>query len=110
VEIGESHLGTHLVLRPVGRLDNLTSGEFQARLLQTAVAGTADVIIDLGAVPYIASGGLRALMTAVKQMPPNRRIAVAALNPVVQEIFTIAGFRQVIAIFGTVEDVVEAWG
>jgi len=110
VEIDESLLGNFIVLRPVGRLDNVTSGEFQARLLQAMANGTADVIIDLAAVEYVSSGGLRALAVAEKQKPADRRIAVAGLRVVVQEIFTIAGLSHVIPIFGTLEEVALAWG
>jgi anti-sigma B factor antagonist len=108
VEIGESRLGNCIVLRPVGRLDNATSAEFQARLLQ-AIGAADDVIIDFAAVDYIASGGLRALTLAVRQKPATHRIAVVGLNDIVQEIFTIAGFQQVISIFATVDEVRRAW-
>lgn len=110
MEIDELLLGNFIVLRPVGRLDNVTSGEFQARLLQAVTPGAADVIIDLAKVEYISSGGLRALMVAVKQKPADRRIAVAELQTVVQEIFTVARLHHVIPVFGTVGEVALAWG
>jgi anti-sigma B factor antagonist len=109
VEIDESREGNRIVLRPVGRLDNQTSAEFQARLLQTTGSGVADIIIDFTAVDYISSGGLRALTTALKQKPADHRIAVTGLHAIVQEIFAIAGFQQVLPIFATVEDAARAW-
>lgn len=109
MEIGESRLGKFIVLRPVGRLDNATSAEFQARLLQTVNAGAGDVIVDLAAVAYISSGGLRALMMAAKQKPANRRIAVAALHPVVREIFAIARFHHGVPVFGSIDEAALAW-
>jgi anti-sigma B factor antagonist len=110
VQIDESPLGNITVLRPVGRLDNATSAEFQARLLQTTTAaGAADVIVDFGAVQYISSGGLRALMMAVRQKPANRRVAVTGLNLVVERIFTVSGLQQVIPIFVTIADAQRAW-
>ena len=107
MEIDEFPLGKFLVLRPVGRLDNSTSAEFQAHLLQAV--GRADFIVDLAAVEYISSGGLRALMTAVRNKPANRRVAVAALHDVVREIFAIAHFEQVVPIFATIEEARRAW-
>jgi anti-anti-sigma factor len=104
VQIDESIVGDFLVLRPAGRLDNATSPDFQARLL-SAVAGPCDVIIDFTGIEYISSGGLRALILAAKQKPANRHIAVAGLRPVVQEIFAIAHFQDVVLpIFATVEE------
>src|SRR5205823_13678839 len=50
VNIGESRVGDHLVLRPVGRLDTQTTAEFQARLLQLVTAGPDDVHVDFAQV------------------------------------------------------------
>ena len=83
-----------LVLRPIGRVDDLTSAGFQDRLLVAMRTGTADVIVDFTEVEYISSAGLRALMAASKQKPKERRLVVAALSRVVGEIFAIAGFPR----------------
>jgi anti-anti-sigma factor len=109
VEIGESRIGGCLVLRPVGRLDNATSTEFQPRLLQAVTAGAADVIIDLGAVEYVSSAGLRTLMTASKMKPRGRRLAVTGLRALVEEVFAISRFHHVIAVFGSVDEAVAEW-
>jgi anti-anti-sigma factor len=108
VEIGETRRDGLLVLRPVGRIDNLTSAAFQDRLLVAARAGAADVVVDFAEVAYISSAGLRALMAASKAKPKERRIAVAALNDVVGEIFAISRFAEVIPIFDTVEAAIAA--
>jgi anti-anti-sigma factor len=109
VEIGESRIGSFLVLRPVGRLDNITSAEFKPVLLQTVGAGTADVIIDFSAIDYISSAGLRALMAASKMKPPGRRLAVTGLQKLVAEVFAISGFQEVIAVFGSAADAAAEW-
>ena len=96
------------MLRPVGRIDNLTSAAFQDRLLVAARAGAADVIVDFSEVAYISSAGLRALMAASKAKPKERRIAVAALNSIVGEIFAISRFGEVIPVFDTVAAAVAA--
>ena len=80
MEIGERRYGDILVLRPVGRIDNLTSAEFQARLLGAAASGTDDILVDLAEVDYISSAGLRALMVASRAKPKEARLAVASLN------------------------------
>src|SRR5579863_1745559 len=67
VKVGESRLGRYIVLRPVGRLDDGTSGEFQARLVHALTRAAIDVIVDFAAVDYISSAGLRALISATRQ-------------------------------------------
>jgi anti-anti-sigma factor len=109
VEIGEARIGKYLVLRPVGRLDTQTTGEFQTKLLHAVTAGGDDVIVDFSAIDYISSAGLRSLMAAVKAKPKERRIALAGLSPLVHEIYTIARFQHVIPAFGSVDEVAAAW-
>ncbi len=109
MEIGELRLGNIIVLRPVGRIDNETSSEFQARLVQLTAAATADVVVDLDAVEYMSSGGLRALVVAAKQKRAGRRVAVAGLHALVQEVLSIAHIEQVIPVFVSLEEAQLAW-
>ena len=109
MEIGERRQANMLVLRPVGRIDDLTSAEFQSRLL-AAVTSTADVlVVDFSSVEYISSAGLRALMTASRLKPKERRLAVACLNSIVSEIFAISRFSHVVPVFNTLEEANAAW-
>jgi anti-anti-sigma factor len=109
LKIGEARVGDYLVLRPVGRLDTQTTAEFQTKLLDVVKTGATDVIVDFVEIEYISSAGLRSLMAAVKAKPKDRRIALARLNPLVHEIYTIARFQHVIPAFGSVEEVAAAW-
>ena len=108
MDIGESLLGEICVLRPVGRLDGATSPEFQARLLQAVGNAAAGVIVDFAEVAYISSAGLRALVAAARQQKDNR-VAVAGLQPIVQEIFRIARFQHVVPIFTSVGEAARSW-
>lgn len=109
MDIGERRQANILVLAPVGRIDNLTSAGFQARLLAAVTSSSADIVVDLSGVEYISSAGLRALMTASRQKPKERRLAVACLQTVVREIFAISRFSHVIPVFATVEEASVAW-
>jgi anti-anti-sigma factor len=108
VEIGERRHANIVILRPVGRIDNLTSGEFQGRLIAAVTSGGAGCIIDFAAVEFISSAGLRAIMAAARAKPPERQLAVAALNTVVSEVFRISRFSHVVPIFGTVGEAAAA--
>jgi anti-sigma B factor antagonist/stage II sporulation protein AA (anti-sigma F factor antagonist) len=64
--------------------------------------------MDLAGVPYISSVGLRVLMVSAKQMRARgARIAVAALQPVVAEIFTISRFDAVLDVHASVRDALQ---
>jgi anti-anti-sigma factor len=109
VEIGERRQANILVLRPVGRIDNLTSGELQERLVAAVTSAADDIVVDFSSVEYISSAGLRALMAASRLKPKERRLAVACLNAIVSEIFAISRFWHVVPVFTTVEEASAAW-
>ena len=97
-----------LVVTVAGRIDHSNADELQ-RTLSPAVeeVGTtiAALVLDFAAVEYISSMGLRALMVAAKGVRARHgRIAIAALQPVVREIFDISRFDHVLEVFATVAD------
>lgn len=105
MEIGERRDGDILILSPAGRIDNDTSPNFQTRLLAALTPPTAAVLVDFSEVEYISSAGLRALMMGSKQSKASKgRLAVAALGPVVKEIFEISRFSLVVEVFDTPAD------
>jgi anti-anti-sigma factor len=109
VEIGARRDGDILVLSPAGRIDNDTSQAFQTKLLGALTPAGDSVLVDFSAVEYISSAGLRALMMGSKQAKStNSRLAVAALAPVVKEIFEISRFSLVVQVFDTTADALAA--
>ena len=111
MEIGERRQGDVIILLPTGRIDNDTSPDLQARLMdKVRGAGTA-VLVDLTGVDYVSSAGLRALMMAAKQSKAGKgRLAVAGLRPVVKEVFTISRFSYVVQVFETPTEAIAGLG
>jgi anti-sigma B factor antagonist/stage II sporulation protein AA (anti-sigma F factor antagonist) len=108
MDIRERRDGNILILSPAGRIDNDSSPAFQARLLAALTPG-AVVLVDLSSIEYVSSAGLRALMMGSKQSKAaNGRLAVAALGPVVKEIFEISRFSLVVQVFDTPADALAA--
>ena len=99
------------VAAPVGRIDHLSAGTFEealAPLLARSIAGGKGVVLDFAGVDYISSVGLRVLMIAAKEMRAHgARIAVAALQPVVAEIFAISRFDSVLDVAPSVRAAFE---
>src|SRR5262249_33713305 len=80
------------------------STALQPYLAQCNAAGTV-LVLDFSGVDYISSVGLRVLMVAAKQARAQRgAIAVAALQPVVNEIFQISKFTLGMRCFASVRD------
>jgi anti-anti-sigma factor len=101
-----------LLTRPVGHIDQASADDFLAALraaLAEAKAGGTALLLDFAGVDYISSVGLRALMlTAREAKAAEVPLAVAALKPLVQEIFQISRFDMVVTVHPTVEAAVTA--
>lgn len=111
MDINERRQGNIVVLRPVGRINNDTSTEFQKKLLSAIGNDASAVLVDLSAVEYISSAGLRVLMVGSKQSKvTGGRLAVAELAPLVKEIFTISRFSHVVPVFETAAEAIAALG
>jgi len=94
------------VLAPTGRIDHASADSFQVAL-EPHLAQCRDqepaLVIDMSAVDYISSVGLRVLMVAAKQVKAqNGCIVIAALTPIVKEVFEISRFNLVFDIFDNV--------
>jgi|ERR1700722_12535119 anti-anti-sigma factor len=109
MEISEQRRDDIIVLGPVGRINNDSSADFQAKLLGHVGSTATKVLIDFSGVEYISSAGLRALLMASKQSKAtNGRLAVAALTPMVKEIFAISRFSLVVQVFETTAEAIAA--
>lgn len=99
------------VAAPVGHIDHPSAQQLQEALTPVLAAAALErnaLVLDLAGVDYISSMGLRVLLMAAKQShAQNTRIAVAALQPVVKEIFDIARFNHVVDAFASVRAALE---
>ena len=85
-----------------------TSNAFCERL-SAILAGGLPVVVDFSDVNYISSAGLRALMLASKQARgTGTALAIAALQPVVLEIFQISRFDKLVPCHPTVDAALAA--
>ena len=112
MDIGVEIRGNVIVVAVQGRIDHLNAAAFHDTLtphLAECRAGGAGIVLDLAGLEYISSAGLRIFMIAAKQARARSgRIAVAQMQPLVQEIFEISHFHLVYEIFATTHDAVAA--
>lgn len=100
------------VVAPSGRIDHRTANDFEAALaphLDRCREGGDKLVLDLGAVDYMSSVGLRVLMLAAKTCRAQRgAMAVAALQPTLAEIFRISRFDKIFDVHDTVASALAA--
>lgn len=102
-----------LVLSLEGRLDHDNCAQFQDGVVgyldEAARAAARAVVFDLSGLEYVSSAGLRSFMLAAKQARGfDCRLLVAAMQPVVAEIFEISRFNLILDAFPTVRAALQA--
>lgn len=110
--LAQRSFGDACVISPAGRLDHENADAFRAELTPqveaSAGAGRA-IVLDLSGMEYISSAGLRCFMLAAREARARQgRILVAAMQPVVAEIFQISRFNLVFEIFPTLREALAA--
>lgn len=88
------------------RIDAAIAIQFKDRMREKTEATSARIVLDLGQVDFIDSSGLGAIVAAMKQLGPGRRLDLAALNPNVDKVFRLTRMDSVFKIFDTVEDAI----
>lgn len=96
------------VVRPAGRLDAITSSELTDSLTKLVVAETPRIVLDLSAVPFVSSAGLRVVLQAAKQVMGRGKFAVCGLVPAVRQVFDMAGFNRILTICDSQDSAVAA--
>jgi anti-sigma B factor antagonist/stage II sporulation protein AA (anti-sigma F factor antagonist) len=103
VQFSSQRLADVVVAVPAGQIDHPNAGRLEqalAPILDAMTLRGSALVLDFSRVEYISSMGLRVLLMAAKKLrAQNARIAVAALGPVVSEIFEIARFNHVLEVF-----------
>ena len=98
-------IGGSVLLIARGRIDMSNSDAFKDTLMAAVDAAEQAVVVDMAAVDYISSAGLRSVMIASKAGKPNGvTLGIAAMRPVVREIFAISRFDLVFPCFDTTRD------
>ena len=89
--------GNLLTIALEGRLDTTTAPELEAEL-KASLDGADSLIFDLDKLEYISSAGLRVLLSAQKIMNKKRGMKVTRVNEIVQEVFEVTGFADILDI------------
>ena len=97
MEINKTQEGSKLNLSLVGRLDTVTSPQLQ-ELLDNSLNGIDELVFDFAKLDYISSAGLRVLLATNKKMIKNGKMIIRNVNDVVQEVFDMTGFADILNI------------
>jgi anti-anti-sigma factor len=97
-----------IVIRVSGHLDSSSAGELELLLESVHEYGFSKIVIDLGDVPYISSGGWGIFTGRVKMLREKEGdVVLAGMSPEVFDIYELLGFQDIIMHFRNVDEAVD---
>ena len=88
---------SELTVSLTGRLDTVTAPELEKEL-KASLDGVSALTIDMAALEYISSAGLRVLLSAQKTMNKQGEMKVVHVGDTIMEIFEVTGFSDILTI------------
>ena len=77
-----------------GRIDANHARQFSA-VLEKALVGTSEFILDFSGVEYISSSGLRAIMRAVKTMDRQGSMRIVNVSDEMHDLLEMTSFTDI---------------
>ncbi len=97
MKITKTQNGNSLYLALEGRLDTNTAPELEASI-KGSVDGVEELTVDMKALDYLSSAGLRVLLGAQKIMNKQGSMRVTHVNDTIMDIFEVTGFADILTI------------
>lgn len=89
--------GGKLKLTVEGKLGTTTAPELE-KALKENIDGVTDLVFDFDKLDYLASAGLRVLLSAAKTMKKQGNIRIINVSPAVMEVFSFTGMADMLNI------------
>lgn len=97
MEITKELDGTTLTVKVSGRLDASNAQEL-TKELNSSLNGVTNLIFDFTGLKYVASAGLRVLLTAQKRMNKQGSMMIRHVEDAVMEVLEMTGFADLMNI------------
>ncbi len=102
------------ILRLQGSLDANTQGQLEETARQAVDDGAEYIFLDMSAVDYLGSAGMRAVHAVSNMLSPEESsmrsdyLKVLSPSPAASKVFKTLGFDVFIGIHGTVDEAIAA--
>ena len=80
------------------RIDAAVAIQFKDRIREMTEDGPGRILLDLSSVNFLDSSGLGAVVAAMKQAGPGRKLELAGLTPMVEKVFRLTRMDTVFTI------------
>ena len=83
-----------------GRLDSSSAADAETTVKAVIDQGATRLLIDMSALDYISSAGLRVVLVAAKNMHKSGgAMAICGMSPSVHEVFEMTGFLKILKVY-----------
>jgi len=106
--IEQQRVGEIDVLTVAGVVDMLTAPQLEEAIATAGKASPRGVIVDLGAVEFLASAGMGILVAARDELPSEVLFAVVADGPATSRPLKLVGIADVIGLHATLDEALAA--
>ena len=89
--------GTKLTVTVEGKLGTTSVPELE-KAVKDNISGVTELVFDFGKLEYMASAGLRILLSSAKVMKKQGSMKIIHVAPPVMEVFTFTGMADVLDI------------
>ncbi|WP_320171975.1 STAS domain-containing protein [Maridesulfovibrio sp.] len=109
MEINSKKVDKALVLGVSGRLDAITSPDFEEKVCKFIDGGETRIVFDFSSLEYISSAGLRAILFAAKRIKEiDGAVAFSCITGMISEVFEISGFGTMFELYDSALAAAEA--
>lgn len=91
-----------------GEIDLSTAPAFEAAIAGALAEKPTVLVIELSAVQFLASAGLRILVATQEKLSKSAQVAVVASSPVTSRPIELTGLDKVISLYPTLDDALLA--
>jgi len=108
MDVSEERKPGVLLLGLSKRFDSTNAKQVEEKILGVIAAGDHRLVLDLTALDYISSAGLRVLLVAANRLKSAEgKFALFGLNDHVRQVFDIAGFSSFLSTHASREEAIE---
>lgn len=89
--------GTKLTIEVEGKLGTTSAPELE-KAVKDNISGVTELVFDFAKLEYMASAGLRVLLSSAKVMKKQGSMKIINVTPPVMDVFTFTGMADVLDI------------
>jgi anti-anti-sigma factor len=106
--VEERRIDGIIVVAVRGTVDAITAPQLEAAIAAAAAATPAAIVVDLGAVDFLASAGMGVLVAAHADLPPEVRLVVVADGPATSRPLKLIGIADILGVFAELDEALLA--